>query len=172
MKTSIATVSISGDLGEKLHAIASAGFDGIEIFETDFLTFDGSPSEVGGGTSTTIVMPGKLSDGQITKISASFLTVSIPWHAAPISIRLPQFPARRFSLSSWPMPQKWIWTFCNGAAITATCPAREICRLSISCKPLPQQAMMVPCHLKYSMTSSGADRPRPLLSMGNDRWFI
>ncbi len=46
MKTSIATVSISGDLGEKLHAIASAGFDGIEIFETDFLTFDGSPSEV------------------------------------------------------------------------------------------------------------------------------
>jgi 4-hydroxyphenylpyruvate dioxygenase len=47
MKTSIATVSISGDLGEKLEAIAAAGFDGIEIFETDFLTFGGAPGEVG-----------------------------------------------------------------------------------------------------------------------------
>ncbi len=37
MKTAIATVSISGDLTEKLAAIASAGFDGIEIFENDFL---------------------------------------------------------------------------------------------------------------------------------------
>ncbi len=47
MKTSIATVSISGDLQEKLAAVAAAGFDGIEIFENDFLTFDGSPKEVG-----------------------------------------------------------------------------------------------------------------------------
>jgi 3-dehydroshikimate dehydratase len=47
MKTSIATVSISGDLREKLGAIAAAGFDGIEIFENDFLAFDGSPREVG-----------------------------------------------------------------------------------------------------------------------------
>ncbi len=47
MKTSIATVSISGDLGEKLAAIAAAGFDGIEIFENDFLAFDGSPRDVG-----------------------------------------------------------------------------------------------------------------------------
>ncbi|EAS49675.1 4-hydroxyphenylpyruvate dioxygenase [Aurantimonas manganoxydans SI85-9A1] len=47
MKTSIATVSISGDLREKLAAIASAGFDGVEIFENDFLAFDGSPAEVG-----------------------------------------------------------------------------------------------------------------------------
>jgi len=47
MKTSIATVSISGDLREKLAAIAAAGFDGIEIFENDFLAFDGSPREVG-----------------------------------------------------------------------------------------------------------------------------
>ncbi|MGI9475680.1 MAG: bifunctional sugar phosphate isomerase/epimerase/4-hydroxyphenylpyruvate dioxygenase family protein [Hyphomicrobiaceae bacterium] len=47
MKTSIATVSISGDLRDKLGAIAAAGFDGIEIFENDFLTFDGSPREVG-----------------------------------------------------------------------------------------------------------------------------
>lgn len=47
MKTAIATVSISGDLREKLSAIAAAGFDGIEIFENDFLAFDGGPREVG-----------------------------------------------------------------------------------------------------------------------------
>lgn len=47
MKTSIATVSISGDLENKLNAIASAGFDGIEIFEQDFIAHDGSPRDVG-----------------------------------------------------------------------------------------------------------------------------
>jgi 4-hydroxyphenylpyruvate dioxygenase len=47
MKTSIATVSISGDLREKLTAIAAAGFNGVEIFENDFLAFDGTPAEVG-----------------------------------------------------------------------------------------------------------------------------
>jgi len=47
MKTAIATVSISGDLTEKLAAIAAAGFDGVEIFENDFLAFDGGPGEVG-----------------------------------------------------------------------------------------------------------------------------
>lgn len=47
MKTSIATVSISGTFTEKLAAIAQAGFDGIEIFEQDFLASDHSPAEVG-----------------------------------------------------------------------------------------------------------------------------
>jgi 4-hydroxyphenylpyruvate dioxygenase len=47
MKTSIATVSISGDLGEKLEAIAAAGFNGVEIFENDLLTYGASPAEVG-----------------------------------------------------------------------------------------------------------------------------
>ena len=47
MKTSIATVSISGYFREKLAAIAAAGFDGIEIFEQDFIAFDGTPREVG-----------------------------------------------------------------------------------------------------------------------------
>ncbi|MCK7612681.1 bifunctional sugar phosphate isomerase/epimerase/4-hydroxyphenylpyruvate dioxygenase family protein [Roseibium sediminicola] len=47
MKTAIATVSIAGDLAEKLGAIAAAGFDGVEIFENDFLAFDRSPKEVG-----------------------------------------------------------------------------------------------------------------------------
>lgn len=46
MKTSIATVSISGDLREKLEAIAAAGFDGVEIFETDFLAYDHFPADV------------------------------------------------------------------------------------------------------------------------------
>ncbi|MBO6858423.1 bifunctional sugar phosphate isomerase/epimerase/4-hydroxyphenylpyruvate dioxygenase family protein [Roseibium sp.] len=47
MKTAIATVSIAGDLAEKLSAIAAAGFDGVEIFENDFLAFDRSPKDVG-----------------------------------------------------------------------------------------------------------------------------
>ena len=47
MKTSIATVCLSGDLREKLAAIATAGYDGIEIFEQDFIAFDGTPAEVG-----------------------------------------------------------------------------------------------------------------------------
>lgn len=47
MKTSIATVSISGNFPEKLEAIAGAGFDGIEIFEQDFIAHDGDPKEVG-----------------------------------------------------------------------------------------------------------------------------
>lgn len=47
MKTAIATVSISGSLSEKLDAIADAGFDGIEIFEQDFITDTGSARDVG-----------------------------------------------------------------------------------------------------------------------------
>ncbi len=47
MKTSIATVSISGSLPDRLEAIAAAGFDGIEIFEQDFIAHDGPPQEVG-----------------------------------------------------------------------------------------------------------------------------
>ncbi|NDV99895.1 bifunctional sugar phosphate isomerase/epimerase/4-hydroxyphenylpyruvate dioxygenase family protein [Salipiger sp. PrR002] len=47
MKTAIATVSISGTLPEKLEAIAAAGFDGVEIFEQDFIAHDGGAREVG-----------------------------------------------------------------------------------------------------------------------------
>jgi 4-hydroxyphenylpyruvate dioxygenase len=43
---SIATVSLSGTLGEKMEAAAAIGFDGVEIFENDLLTFDGSPTDV------------------------------------------------------------------------------------------------------------------------------
>lgn len=48
MQRSIATVSISGTLTEKLTAISHAGFDGIELFENDLLYFDGSPADVRG----------------------------------------------------------------------------------------------------------------------------
>ena len=46
MKTSIATVSLSGSLTEKLHACAAAGFDGVEIFEPDLIASDHSPEEI------------------------------------------------------------------------------------------------------------------------------
>jgi 4-hydroxyphenylpyruvate dioxygenase len=48
MKTSIATVSISGSLVEKLHACAAAGFDGVEVFEPDLIASDHSPEELRG----------------------------------------------------------------------------------------------------------------------------
>src|SRR5689334_8070360 len=46
MKTSIATVSLSGTLDEKLEAIAAAQFDAVEIFENDLVTFNGTPADV------------------------------------------------------------------------------------------------------------------------------
>ncbi len=46
MKTSIATVSISGTLDSKLRAIAGAGFDGAEVFENDLLSTHLSAREV------------------------------------------------------------------------------------------------------------------------------
>jgi 4-hydroxyphenylpyruvate dioxygenase len=46
MRTSIATVSLSGSLTEKLTAAARAGFDGVEIFENDFLASPLTPEEI------------------------------------------------------------------------------------------------------------------------------
>ncbi|MGW7487409.1 bifunctional sugar phosphate isomerase/epimerase/4-hydroxyphenylpyruvate dioxygenase family protein [Streptomyces sp. NPDC054786] len=46
MRKSIATVSLSGSLSEKLTAIAAAGFDGVEIFENDLIAGPLSPEEV------------------------------------------------------------------------------------------------------------------------------
>jgi 4-hydroxyphenylpyruvate dioxygenase len=46
MQTAIATVSLSGGLGEKLQAVAAAGFSGVEIFENDLLSFNGTPADV------------------------------------------------------------------------------------------------------------------------------
>jgi 4-hydroxyphenylpyruvate dioxygenase len=45
VKTSIATVSIAGSLREKISAIARAGFDGLEIFENDFVASDLSAAD-------------------------------------------------------------------------------------------------------------------------------
>ncbi len=46
MIPSIATVCISGNLLEKLEAIAKAGFTAVEIFENDLIAHPGSPAEV------------------------------------------------------------------------------------------------------------------------------
>jgi 4-hydroxyphenylpyruvate dioxygenase len=46
MRRSIATVSMSGTLREKLEAIAAARFDGYELFENDLIYFNGSPAAV------------------------------------------------------------------------------------------------------------------------------
>ncbi len=47
MKTSIATVSLSGPLIDKLEAAARAGFDGVEIFENDLLGATEDAAEIG-----------------------------------------------------------------------------------------------------------------------------
>jgi len=47
MKTSIATVSLSGNLAEKLASIADRGFDAAEIFENDLLSAPQSAREIG-----------------------------------------------------------------------------------------------------------------------------
>ncbi|MEV6791447.1 TIM barrel protein [Streptomyces sp. NPDC051320] len=46
MRTSIATVSLSGPLTEKLTAAARAGFDGVEIFENDLIGCPLGPEEI------------------------------------------------------------------------------------------------------------------------------
>ena len=46
MRTSIATVCLSGGLDEKLEAIAAAGFRGVEIFENDLLSSSGSVADI------------------------------------------------------------------------------------------------------------------------------
>ncbi|HVY33321.1 MAG TPA: sugar phosphate isomerase/epimerase, partial [Caulobacteraceae bacterium] len=46
MRHSIATVSLSGTLQEKLEAIAAAHFDGVEIFENDLLFSEETPRDV------------------------------------------------------------------------------------------------------------------------------
>ena len=46
MRHSIATVSLSGTLQEKLAAIAAARFDAVEIFENDLVFCEQSPRQV------------------------------------------------------------------------------------------------------------------------------
>ena len=44
MRNGIATVSLGGTLRDKLSAIAEAGFEGVELFETDIIAHDGPPA--------------------------------------------------------------------------------------------------------------------------------
>jgi 3-dehydroshikimate dehydratase len=46
LRRSIATISLSGPLEEKLAAAARAGFDGVEIFEGDLITSSLSPADI------------------------------------------------------------------------------------------------------------------------------
>jgi 4-hydroxyphenylpyruvate dioxygenase len=46
VRKSIATVCLSGTLGDKLEAIAAARFDAVEIFENDLIYFNGSPRDL------------------------------------------------------------------------------------------------------------------------------
>lgn len=46
MRTSIATVCLSGTLEEKMHAAAAAGFDGIEVFEQDLVVCPSAPEQI------------------------------------------------------------------------------------------------------------------------------
>jgi 4-hydroxyphenylpyruvate dioxygenase len=46
MRTAVATVCLSGTLEDKLAAAAAAGFDGVEIFEPDFVASPWSATEV------------------------------------------------------------------------------------------------------------------------------
>ena len=46
MLHSIATVSLSGTLPQKLEAASAARFDGVEIFEADLVYYDGTPADI------------------------------------------------------------------------------------------------------------------------------
>src|SRR4051794_2409308 len=46
LRTAVATVCLSGTLEDKLSAAATAGFDGVEVFEPDFIASPWSASEV------------------------------------------------------------------------------------------------------------------------------
>jgi 4-hydroxyphenylpyruvate dioxygenase len=73
--TSIATVSISGTLEDKLRAIADVGYDGVEIFENDLLAAASSPREIGGmmrdlGLACTLFQPFRDFEGMPTELRA------------------------------------------------------------------------------------------------------
>ncbi|MGE8135125.1 bifunctional sugar phosphate isomerase/epimerase/4-hydroxyphenylpyruvate dioxygenase family protein [Novosphingobium subterraneum] len=68
IKTSIATVSISGTLDAKLQAIAAAGYDGAEIFENDLLSTHLSARDISSmmadlGLACTMFQPFRDLDG-------------------------------------------------------------------------------------------------------------
>ncbi|MDN5605720.1 MAG: sugar phosphate isomerase/epimerase, partial [Kocuria sp.] len=48
MRTSIATVCLSGSLRQKMRAASAAGFDGIEVFEQDLVVAPETPEQIRG----------------------------------------------------------------------------------------------------------------------------
>ncbi|KLK93591.1 3-keto-5-aminohexanoate cleavage protein [Microvirga vignae] len=79
MRTAIATVCLSGTLTEKIEAIAAAQFKGVEIFENDLLSFNGTPVDArrmieGLGLKTITLQPFRdfegMSDPQRSKVFA------------------------------------------------------------------------------------------------------
>jgi 4-hydroxyphenylpyruvate dioxygenase len=46
LRKCIATVALSGSLPDKIEAAALAGFDGVEVMESDLLAFDGTPADI------------------------------------------------------------------------------------------------------------------------------
>ncbi|MEE1609908.1 bifunctional sugar phosphate isomerase/epimerase/4-hydroxyphenylpyruvate dioxygenase family protein [Microvirga sp. CF3016] len=70
MRKAIATVCLSGTLTEKIEAIAAAQFKGVEIFENDLLSFNGTPAEVrrmieGLGLQTITLQPFRDFEGML-----------------------------------------------------------------------------------------------------------
>jgi hypothetical protein len=78
MQRSIATVSLSGTLPEKLEAIAAAGFDGVEIFENDLLYYDGSPGK-SGRCAPTWALPSPCSSRFVTSKAAAVTAWRATW---------------------------------------------------------------------------------------------
>jgi len=79
MRTAIATVCLSGTLTEKIEAIAAARFKGVEIFENDLLSFNGTPADArhlieGFGLETVTFQPFRdfegMSEPQRSKVFA------------------------------------------------------------------------------------------------------
>ena len=75
MLTSIATVSISGNLESKLRAIANARFNGVEIFENDLLTSTASSRQIAAllrdlGLECTMFQPFRDFEGMPTQLRA------------------------------------------------------------------------------------------------------
>lgn len=76
MKTSIATVSVSGALDAKLRAIAEAGYGGAEIFENDLLSAPQTAREIGAlmaslGLACTMFQPFRDLEGMPADLRAA-----------------------------------------------------------------------------------------------------
>jgi hypothetical protein len=105
MRKSIATVSLSGSLAEKLAAAAAAaGFDGVEIFENDLLASPLSPEEVrlraaDLGLAIEIYQPFR----DFEAVPADVRLAVLPQRPGPPAGREPRTPptARSASPSTW-----------------------------------------------------------------------